>query len=1036
MKVDRTPPASTFQELILRLQSFWAREGCVIAQPFDVEKGAGTYSPHTFLRALGPEPWKVAYVEPSRRPTDGRYGDNPNRLYRHHQFQVLLKPSPDGLQDVYLASLAAVGIHPQAHDIRFVEDNWESPTLGAWGLGWEVWVDGMELTQFTYFQQCGGLECRPVAGELTYGLERIAMYLQDVDDVYNLEYAPGVRYREVFHQDEVQYSKFSFEALDVGMYQDMYERNERECARLVEEHLVIPAYDHLLRAAHAFNSLDARGAISVTERQATILRIRNLAKHCAEGYLALRESLGFPLGRADALMDAPMEPPRPPATLTKKARRCELFVEVGTEEMPASEVEPACQALEMALRKELEDLRLEPGPSHTFTTPRRLVVAIERVKDRQSDRAVEIAGPPASASFREGRPTKAAEGFAKSQGVEVSDLEVRTTPKGEYVFAVRKEVGRPAVDLLGAAVSRSIASIPFRRKMRWGAYEESFVRPMSWLVALFGRDVLDARFGPVEAGNLSRGHRFLSPKPFKVQSAAQWEQSIRARSVIPSVQERKQLIREGAEELAKTVSGSVVASSDLIDEVAQLVEFPVPLLGSFDPEFLRIPKEVLISEMEKHQRYIPLADGEGRLLPNFVVVANTEVEVPEVSIAGYRRVLSARFQDGAFFFEEDRKTPLFDRVPRLRTVMFQRDLGSIHDKLDRMARLAMWLGGALGQQLQMVRHRGLVAPADLLTFASGPAPEDAIDRFSWLLSRAVYLSKADLTTQMVFEFPELQGVMGRHYARLEGESVEVAEAIDQHYRPRFADDAPPESELGALVGLADRFDTIAGIFAVGKGPTGSADPYGLRRAAVGIMAILERHGWHLSLTEVVAEALRLVDGRAIVDDPGPQVLEFFRARLKAGLTGEGMTADVAEATLLSGFDDVLDAQARARALQRAQAGQDFEAIATTFKRVSNILKQSSGREQDVDPSRFEAEAESVLHQVSSDVESRVEAAILRHDFDAAFAEVSTLRPAVDRLFDEVMVLAEDEGLRRNRVALVASTHRIFAPLADLARLSG
>ena len=287
-------PARTFQELIIRLQAFWADQGCVIAQPFDSETGAGTFNPHTFLRALGPEPWKVAYVEPSRRPTDGRYGDNPNRLYRHHQYQVILKPSPKDVQDIYLQSMRAIGIRAEQHDIRFVEDNWESPTLGAWGLGWEVWVDGMELTQFTYFQQVGGFECRPVAAELTYGLERIAMYLQGVDNVYDLAYAPGITYRQVFHRDEVEYSTFAFEELDVDMYKGLYESYESESARLSEKGLVIPAYDHLLKATHAFNSLDARGAISVTERQGYILRIRDMAKACAEKYLEQREALGYP----------------------------------------------------------------------------------------------------------------------------------------------------------------------------------------------------------------------------------------------------------------------------------------------------------------------------------------------------------------------------------------------------------------------------------------------------------------------------------------------------------------------------------------------------------------------------------------------------------------------------------------------------------------------------------------------------------------------------------------------------------------------
>jgi glycyl-tRNA synthetase alpha chain len=285
----------TFQELILKLQSYWSSRGCVLAQGYDQEVGAGTMNPATFLRVLGPEPWSVAYVEPSRRPADGRFGENPNRLYQHHQFQVILKPHPADVQDVYLGSLKAIGIDPLDHDLRFVEDDWESPTLGAWGLGWEVWCDGMEITQYTYFQQAGGFEVKPVACELTYGLERIAMYLQDVENVYDVEYAPGVKYREVFHRNEVEMSEYSFRASDPKMLFALFGIYEAECKRLLELGLPLPAYDYCLKCSHAFNNLDARGAISVTERAAYIGRVRALARGCAEGYLKTREELGFPL---------------------------------------------------------------------------------------------------------------------------------------------------------------------------------------------------------------------------------------------------------------------------------------------------------------------------------------------------------------------------------------------------------------------------------------------------------------------------------------------------------------------------------------------------------------------------------------------------------------------------------------------------------------------------------------------------------------------------------------------------------------------
>jgi len=285
----------TFQDLILSLQTFWAKQGCIIQQPYDIEKGAGTFHPATFLRALGPEPWNVAYVEPSRRPTDGRYGENPNRLQHYYQFQVILKPSPQNIQELYLDSLKSFGIDPNAHDIRFVEDDWESPTLGAWGLGWEVWLDGMEITQFTYFQQCGGIDLKPIPGEITYGIERIAMYIQGVDNVYDLEWVDGIKYGDVHHQTEVEFSRYNFEEADTDMLFQLFEMYEKECIRLAEKELVFPAYDFVLKGSHAFNLLDARSAISVTERASYIGRVRNMAKLCAEGYVKQREKLGYPL---------------------------------------------------------------------------------------------------------------------------------------------------------------------------------------------------------------------------------------------------------------------------------------------------------------------------------------------------------------------------------------------------------------------------------------------------------------------------------------------------------------------------------------------------------------------------------------------------------------------------------------------------------------------------------------------------------------------------------------------------------------------
>ncbi len=1046
MTPARRPKAETFQELILRLQSFWADYGCLLTQPFDSEKGAGTFNPATFLRAIGPEPWKAAYVEPSRRPTDGRYGDNPNRLYRHHQFQVILKPSPENLQELYLDSLRAIGIYPEEHDIRFVEDNWESPTLGAWGLGWEVWVDGMEATQFTYFEQCGGLECKPVTGELTYGLERLAMYLQGIDNVYDLKYSPGVTYGQVFHQDEVEYSKLSFEELDVPMYLDLYERYEKETKRLAEKDLVVPAYDHLLKAAHAFNALDAKAAISVTERQGYILRIRDLAKLCAEGFLAQRERLKFPLGRADTSSAAQKTKNAPEVSVDSCPEQAEFFFELGTEELPAAEVVPTAKAFAKKLSEGLKELRLSHEEPKVYATPRRMVVAISGLAGKQEDRTVEVAGPPIKAAIRDGEYTKAAIGFAKGQGCTVEQLTQKETKKGIYLYAVKAEKGQATQALLKELVESSLAGLSFKRTMRWGNGGAAFARPVVWMVALYNQEIVPCEFAGIAASGQSRGHRFLAPDSFAVKGLEQYLTELQSRKVLVDTNERRQAIVSGAKELAASTGGALVENDELFDELTQLVEYPVPMLNHFDERFLEIPDEVLISEMQEHQRYLPVVDSSGKLMSKFVVIANTQVEDQELSLTGYRRVLTARFEDGAFFYKEDQKTKLFSKAEKLRKVRFHRALGTIFEKVERVAKLSFWLAGSLGPQLKCEgapQSDSFAAPTDLYALASGSPAESlgAEEKFIWQLARSAYLCKADLTTHMVYEFPELQGVMGTEYAQRDGEQPVVAASIAEHYLPRGADDELPEGVLGALVGIADRLDTLVGIFATGKGPSGAADPFGLRRSALAIIRILEHKGWHLPLQQAVEQAFELLSDKA--KKPADEVLgavqEFVRTRAKGMMTAAEVPTDVAEAALSAGYQDLVDAHARAQALAALRSSPEFEPLASTFKRVGNILKgQIPGA---AELAKLSEPVEKALFEASEKVADQVSTSISKRDFGAALAAIAQLRPTVDAFFDgdeqyeSVMVMAKDPEVRAQRVALLGKVQAIFAPLADFTKLS-
>ena len=471
-------PPRTFQDLILTLQRYWADRGCVILQPYDMEMGAGTFHTATFLRALGPEPWSAAYVQPSRRPTDGRYGDNPFRLQHYYQYQVVIKPSPPDIIDLYLDSLRAVGIDPLVHDIRLVEDNWESPTLGAWGLGWEVWLNGMEVTQFTYFQQVGGLDCRPVMGEITYGLERLAMYLQGVESVFDLVWTDGplgrVTYGDVFHQNEVEQSKYNFEDADVDELFRQFDAHEKECLRLLEAKLALPAYERMLKCSHTFNLLDARKAISVTERQRYILRVRTLARGVAEAYYASREALGFPMLQGTVASARSDECPAPSAHGGRvMAAKRDFLVEIGTEELPPKSLLTLATAFADGIAKGLDDAGLAARRRRALrdAAPARRARAAARRAAAGPRRSSGAARRVKAAFDAQGAPTQAALAFARGCGVEVAALERLETPKGAWLVHRGTEAGAQTLSLLPGIVQASLDALPIARRMRWGAGE-------------------------------------------------------------------------------------------------------------------------------------------------------------------------------------------------------------------------------------------------------------------------------------------------------------------------------------------------------------------------------------------------------------------------------------------------------------------------------------------------------------------------------------------------------------------------------------
>ncbi|SNB48061.1 glycine--tRNA ligase subunit beta [Geobacter sp. DSM 9736] len=683
----------------------------------------------------------------------------------------------------------------------------------------------------------------------------------------------------------------------------------------------------------------------------------------------------------------------------------ELFLEVGTEEIPAGFLPKAMADMESLVRRELENAHISFTGINNLATPRRLAMCVTGLPAVQPDTETTAMGPAKNIAFdSSGTPTKAAEGFARGQGVAVADLQVVSTDKGEYIAAVRKESGRPVAELLGDILPRLVSSIPFKKSMRWGDQEVRFARPIHWIVALFDGIVVPFSFGSVQSGNVSRGHRFMANQPFPVRDFAHYLEECERHFVIPEPERRKEIIRREIHRLAKSAGGHLLPDEGLLEEVSYLCEYPSAVHGTFSAEFLKVPKEVLITSMRSHQRYFSLVDDSGKLLPGFITINNTLTEDPSVVVRGNERVLRARLSDARFFFEEDQKVRLEDRVESLKNVVYQAKLGTSFEKMERFRALAEGLAGQLRPELK--------------------------DK----VSRAAFLCKADLVSGMVGEFPEVQGIMGREYALLQGEDRQVAAAIAEHYLPTQAGGELPASDLGALVSIADKLDTICGCFGVGLIPTGSADPYALRRSALGIINIILDRKYPLSLAGLINSALeklekKLTRGR---EDVFRDVRQFFEDRFVNLLSGQN-SADAVDAAVAAGCDDLVDCAARIEALSGFRSREDFEPLAVAFKRVCNIVKEPVS--VPVNEDLFQDEAERNLLASFKAAEAAVAQAVGQRDYLAALTEIATLKGAVDQFFEQVMVMAEDEQVRTNRLALLQEIKGLFRDIADFAKLA-
>lgn len=684
-----------------------------------------------------------------------------------------------------------------------------------------------------------------------------------------------------------------------------------------------------------------------------------------------------------------------------------LAFEIGTEEIPAFDLAGAVKQLTTMVPSLLDDAAIPHGAVKIFSSPRRLIVIAEEIPEATEEKNEVFKGPSAKIAFdAEGNPTKAAQGFARGKGVDPSSLVV----EDGYVYARTYTPSVNVASLLSSVLNKIIHGLSWPRSQRWGVQSEYFTRPVRWIVALFGNEVIDFTFAGLVAGRTTYGHRFLAPGPFEVADADSLVDVVRSASVIPSEAEREQVIREGVAKAEAETGFTAVLHPKTLVEVINLAEYPTVLVGTFDEEFLKVPEEIIVDAMLVHQRYFPLYDKDGKLTNRFIVVSNGDPACAETIVDGNERVVRARLYDAKFFYDEDLKQPLESYVDHLGEVVFQEKLGTMLDKTNRIQRLA-----------------------DHLAEDAGLAGQDLSD-----VERAARLCKADLVTSAVVEFTSVQGVMGSYYAAASGETAQVAQAIEQHYRPRFAGDEAPDTVVGKIVAIADKLDTVCGLFAVGQGPTGSSDPFALRRSAIGIVAMLSgKDAVEVSLVAAIDAALASYAQQGIEFDTDAvrrDVIEFFITRTKVMMRDAGNSIDAIDAVLSAGIQEPVELINRVSALEAARSEEPevFEDLATAYARANNLCDSKLGTEVN---EGLLSEVEQALVRAVGQAESNVASALENNNYAAALSELAALRKPIDLFFENTMVMDEDQTLRENRLRLLNSFVAVFANVADFALLS-
>lgn len=1040
---------NNFQEFIISLCNYWVDHGCIWSQPYDANMGAGTFHPHTFLKGVGPEPWRSVYVQPCRRPVDGRYGASPYRFQHYYQLQVLLKPSPSNIVDVFLKSLEHVGINLKDNDIGLLEDDWKGPTLGAWGLGWEIRANGQEVTQFTYFQQLGGLDIDVVCGEITYGLERLFMYLHNYKNALDIPFNENYSYGDIFYQNEYEFSHFNFNQADVNELFRYFEKCEEKVSELCEKNLVLPAYDYVLQASHAFNLLDARGAISVSERQRYIGRVRECAKKCAFQYRSAREKLGYPLlNRLNADARLPIYPKNKIYTVGQEPvsnvfnnisefenkETLNILFELGVEEMPPSFQLSAKAELvkEIGLFVNLNGLNwveinskydLEQYKNAGYKveiSARRLSIQFKNIPKIEQSKKLEIWGPAERiAKHADGSLTPAGLGFCKKNNIDPSVVSLKAKPDGTFLYFEKMVLGRDYPTLLAEKFKEWCYSLSAPLKMKWLPIELSptFIRPVRWVVALVEDKIIPINMFGLRADRKTCGQRILHPEEIKIHCASDYENILSKLDVEFSIENRRALIAEKANALAIKINGKLQNDDSLLNKCVGLFESPYVFMAEFDKKYLRLPKPLISSVLREHMNYFAVETLDGSsLLPYYIGVANYKCTHIEQMVEGTKSVVIGRLEDGAFYYDSDLKKPIVELRNQLKNQLFQAGMGSLFDKTERLKNIVSLICNEIAPYLKVNAE---------------------------VIIEAAKLCKADLKSGCVQEFPdEMQGFMGAVLVREqnifqdENKSFIAAKAIEEHYAPSGATSILPSTVEGVILSLADKVDSLCMMLCHGLEVKGNKDPLGMRRLALTIARLIgikgEKNSITISLNKIIEICFSVINQSIkVTEDNKNKTISFIIERMKVAL-GDEFDSRTIEALSKQLKDEPLNKMRNFAvqiedALLQSGKGSLLEAL-IPYKRAKKLT--NDWKLSEVDVSLLKTPEEVSLYEYLISVEKNIELSLKRAEYRELLLLLASLSEPLAKFFDAVMVNDTDENLKKNRLCLLMKICILYENVAD------